>query len=660
MSIKRKYSVSSPAFPLKRAHLQTDAYYGMSLSRIGPGLVMSRSVDDSIISLFDDDEWLFPAFAFSVKDNPYFSFLPFRQEGKFASENIATCKRMFTIKMFSTKSKTGKTIRLPTMQSLLTTLNHLNTFSNRRDIQIEEVFGTKSIFEEMQATLPISYNKSMLGLMRTLVSIDSVYRGFTIDGSILPFLEKTTRDSRNEGDQHAVIPSRILWAKYKQYKECLDDYLKNKKAIHAFIEASIDNRFFGRSDRARSMYQNEFMLLPAEMQVAQIRTPLTFSKAIEKYKLTSLAKKYNWSSTMSPPRFLSLVQYCAKCLIHLFTLMRDSEVLNLPVDCLEPIRGWNDEALYLCGTSTKLESEKTDAKWITTDDIREPVQILQSIQKLVAAHVKFDIKVDWLLLAASNLPYSGNSSKKGVVTAKSLEARLPPVIITEADIRELETIDPYRNWRDDKKFKIGKPWRVTTHQFRRSISVFAGQSGLISLPSLKRLLRHITKIMATYYMKGCSAKNYLFSDINPKLTLELKRAKEEADAALFIRDALKSAEQMYGLAGRRAMDMRKESLWLAGTETQTNQQVKLGLMAYEETPAGGCTSPTPCDKRAHAKMDTCVKCKHLVGQESRMDETIEIMEFDLTELKPGTIEYRAELQNLEDFKALRAMIIARG
>ncbi|MBK5516554.1 hypothetical protein [Pseudomonas sp. TH10] len=224
----------------------------------------------------------------------------------------------------------------------------------------------------------------------------------------------------------------------------------------------------------------------------------------------------------------------------------------------------------------------------------------------------------------------------------------------------METIDPYRNWRDDNRFQIGQPWRITSHQFRRSIAVFAGQCGLITLPSLKRLLRHITKAMSTYYMKGCSAKNYLFSDINPQLTRELKRAKAEADAAVFIRDVLKSAEQMYGFAGRRAMEMREQSPWLAGTVEDTKQQVKLGLTAYQETPAGGCTSPTPCDKRAHAKMDTCITCKQFVGQEDKMAETIEIMEFDLVELKPGTIEYRAELQNLEDFKNLRDRIIARG
>lgn len=649
----------STAFPLKKAHLDTDAYYGMALSRICPGLVMSRSMEGSIISAFDDDQWFLPAFAYSVKDNPYFDFLPFRQEGKFSAENVITCKRIFSIKMFSAKSKTGKTMRLTTMQSTMVALYHVNSYSNECNITIQEIFSSKKLFEEMLKFIPTSYNKQLLALARTLVSINSTDRGFAIDGTILPLLTKITRDSRNEGKQHPVIPSRILWAKYKQYKECLHDYLKNKDAIHGYIEKTIEDRFFGRCEQTRYKYDDEYSKRSLETRTTDDEETVVFWKSIEKYNLTKLAKKYNWKVTMCAIRFLSLVQYCAKCLIHLFTLMRDSEAYNLPVDCLESIQGWNDEALYVCGTSTKLESEKTDAKWITTADIREPVQVLQSIQKLVASHAEDGTQVNWLLLAASNLPFSGSPKKEGV-SRTNLDYKLPPVIITEADIRELETIDPYRNWRDDKKFKVGQPWWVTTHQFRRSIAVFAGQSGLITLPSLKRLLRHITKAMSTYYMKGCSAKNYLFSDINPQLTRELRRAKAEADAAVFIRDVLKSAEQMYGFAGRRAMEMREQSPWLAGTAEDTKQQVKLGLTAYQETPAGGCTSPLPCDKRAHAKMDTCSTCKSFVGQESKMAETIEIMEFDLAELKPGTIEYRAELQNLEDFKAFRDRVIARG
>ncbi|MBP2838639.1 integrase [Pseudomonas sp. PNP] len=674
MSSKPKKPIDSPVSPQKKAHLQTDAFYGMRFSRIGSGLVMSRSTDGEVISLFEDDEWYLPAFAYSVTDVPYFSFVPCRiaenaedaedaedkkKRLEINAENVATCKRLFTMKMFSTKSRTGKPIRLTTMHAFVRTLERINSVALKYSIRIQEVFGAKKIFEEVLATLPISYYKVLLALIRTLDSIDSKERAFTIDGSILPFLRSVAIDARNDGQQHPVIPSRILWTKYKQYNACLIDYVQHRDAIHELVNATAADRFLGKNRSTRIDYRNEFQLLPIGTKMAYKKDPPTFWKTIEKYGLIQLARKNNWKSLQSIASFLGLVQHCAKCLIHLFTLMRDAEVMNLPVDCLEHIRGWNNEALYVCGTSTKLESEKTNAKWITTDDICKPVEVLQSIQKLVASQLDDNADVDWLFLAVSNLPWS-KSPPGNMISRKNYDDRLPDVIITEADISELETIDPYRNWRDDKKFQIGKPWRVTSHQFRRSIAVFAGQSGLITLPSLKRLLRHITKVMAAYYMKGCSAKNYLFSDLNPKLTLELKRAKKEADAALYIRDVLNSAEQMYGFAGRRAMEMRKESFWLPGTEEQTKRQTNLGLMAYEETPAGGCTSPIPCDKRAHAKMDTCGTCKQFVGQEAKMAETIEIMEFDLAELKPGTIEYRAELQNLEDFKAFRDRVIARG
>jgi len=660
MSTKQKIAFSGGSFTLKKEHFQTDAYYGMNLSRVGPGLILSRSGDGSVISLFDDNVWFLPQFAFSVRDNPYFNFKTFLQNGKFREENLEICKRLVAFKMFSKDSKTGKAIRLTTMQRIILALRQVSTFSNLRDIRIQEVFGSKQLFDEMLENLLSSNLISLLALVRTLSRIERKERGFSIDGSILPTFEKIARRNRKESNQHAVIPSRILWAKYNQYKTCLNDYLSNKVAIHNFIKGITENRFFGRNFHARIKHLDEFLNLSEDARAAIKQRPVSFWQAVKIHDLEKLAHQYQWSTTQSAISFLSLVQHCAKCLIHIFTLMRDGEVFNLPTDCLEPITGWNNEAIYLCGTSTKLESERTPAKWITTNDVCRPIEVLQSIQKLIKSCSQDNIEADLLLLPASNLPYSNNSTKKESAITTNLDHKLPPTLITEADIRELEDIDPYRNWRGDKRFKIGQPWRITSHQFRRSIAVFAGQSGLITLPSLKRLLRHITKAMATYYMKGCSVKNYLLSDLNPQLARELKQAKEEADAAIFIRDVLKSAEHMYGFAGHRAMEIREGTPWLAGNLNDTKQHVKLGLQAYQETPAGGCTSPTPCDKRAHAKMDTCITCNQFIGQESKMAETIEIMEFDLAELQPGTIEHRAELQNLEDFKALCSRVIARG
>lgn len=323
------------------------------------------------------------------------------------------------------------------------------------------------------------------------------------------------------------------------------------------------------------------------------------------------------------------------------------------------MEGWNKKALYVIGISTKQHSKAKPTKWITTDAILKPIDALTKINSILAP---FSSHKDSLFLSTSVHPISNGrkDAKAGHFKKRNLEYRLDPVLITNEDILELETIDPLRNWRGDKKYQIGKPWHASSHQFRRSMAVFAAQSGLITLPSLKRLLTHLTRVMSQYYSKGCSAKNYYFALINPELTQELRKAKQEADGAMFIRDVYKSVERLYGARGRQLMKERNDSVWLSETEEEMQRQAKLGLRSYMESPLGICTSAEPCDKRAHGNYETCPGCSALVAKESVMNETINIMRFDLEQLDPKSIEYRAEEQNLADFIEIRDRIIAKG
>lgn len=108
------------------------------------------------------------------------------------------------------------------------------------------------------------------------------------------------------------------------------------------------------------------------------------------------------------------------------------------------------------------------------------------------------------------------------------------------------------------------------------------------------------------------------------------------------------------------MKERNDSVWLNETEEESQRLAKLGLRAYTESPLGICTSADPCDKRAHGNFKTCPGCSALVAKESVMNETINIMRFDLEELNPESIEYRAEQQNLADFIEIRDRIISKG
>lgn len=191
------------------------------------------------------------------------------------------------------------------------------------------------------------------------------------------------------------------------------------------------------------------------------------------------------------------------------------------------------------------------------------------------------------------------------------------------------------------------------------MAVFSAQTGLITLPSLKRLLGHITAVMSLYYTKGCSAQNYHFNLINPRLAKEMRQAAQEADGAMFIREVLNSTEKLYGFKGAEIWRNNSDSVWLRQPIEETLELVELGLASWTPTGLGGCTYSGSCIKRLHGNYYSCITCRELVAKESVMNETVEIMEYDLKQLDPLSIEYRAEKQNLEDFIDLRSRIIAK-
>lgn len=635
--------------------LHTRIYYGMDFRRLSEETVISRG--EHGVTFLDDNEWKLADFAFHVGDNPYFSFLPFCSPNTHSVANTLLCKKIFIIRMFAPNNKTGLPLRLVTMHKARQLLEKVCQYCSQAKIAAETVFSSFETFKAFQQSIPDSLNRDLVALIRTLNQLDSNQRGVKLDGKIFPYMQKIARASRKEGQQTAIIPSRILLAKYNQYSTCLEDYLQNHYKIDIFLRRSVEDPYYAK---AGGTYNRELSRPGTEAQkISHMQNPITFEQAIADLNLTDLCQRYKLVSAPSLLGFLSLASHCAKNLIHLFTLMRDHEVVGLCRDCVEPVEGWNKRGLYVVGISTKQHSKPKPTKWITTDAILKPIDVLTKINHILAP---FSPHKDSLFLTTSVHPISNGkkNSRAGHFKKRNLEYRLDPVLITNEDILELETIDPLRNWRGDKKYQIGKPWLASSHQFRRSMAVFAAQSGLITLPSLKRLLTHLTRVMSQYYTKGCSAKNYYFALINPKLAQELKKAKQEADGAMFIRDVYKSAERMYGARGRQLMQERNDSVWLDETHGEMQRQAKLGLRAHTESPLGICTSAEPCDKRAHGNFETCPGCSALVAKESIMNETINIMRFDLEQLDPKSIEYRAEQQNLADFIEIRNRIIAKG
>lgn len=646
------------SMPTRPEQLITDVYYGMSFARLEPETIISRSSDGSPLSRLKHDQWYLLNFAFSVVDNPHFNFLPLYKECQHTTENVNVCKEIFIMHMFAPRHD-NKPLRISTLYATRILLIKLSEHCGNCNLKVTAIFDSLDLFKDFQRTLPNLMSRNLVGLVRSLNKISEHERGFRIDGQILPYIRKSTKDLRLDGQQFPIIPSRILLFKYKQYNAHLDDFIKHYPNIKAILDLAAENPFYGKGASSHYNPRSRGARGSADQLAEHMLRPVSFEDAINKHSLKYLANKFNWAKITNILSFITEASHCAKNLVHLYTLMRDHEVKSLSKNCLTPVSGWNNDALYIAGITTKVYGAKKPRQWITTDAILKPIDALEKIYTILSPHVHNPEK--FLLLSVASHPASNvRAARDNFQKNRSTDSRMPEILITEADIQELEAVDPLRDWRSDSRYQIGKPWKISSHQFRRTMAVFCAQTGLISLPSLKRLLGHLTKVMSLYYTKGCDAQNYNFSLINPSLAKELRQAKAEADGAMFIREALQATEQLYGIKGGELMTQRSNRVWLDRALLETMKLVKKGLAAYTETPLGGCASSVPCDKRAHGNFFSCPGCRHLIAKKSVLDNTLTVMEFDLAELDPNSIEYRAEKQNLADFIELRDRIIAKA
>ncbi|MGE8062468.1 integrase [Pseudomonas sp. NPDC089547] len=646
---RKKKSIASLPSKLS-VHAYTDAYYGMSFDRIGPGLVMSRDDSGYALCFFEDSAWPMSHLVHSSTDVPIISFPSTSPEHSDHEENMAFRKTVLIACLFAPGRKTGKPLRLTQVHTINNTLRNITEYCEQNNIESKALLMSSELLEKFLQAMPPSQIRSLLTIGRTIQNNDLSKHYISISPNALNLIVEANAAYRSasEPSQTPIIPSSILAKTYIQHITVIKDYNKNSQKIKRLLNKVASNPEYARAHPKTKHTKLAYL------------NHINFSHALKIHNLSTIADKYQWTEIPNITSFLSTVQYCAKNLIHLFTLMRDHEALNLKPDCIEPIVGWNQEALYVITTTTKLMASAQVLKWITIPAVLRPLEALRSIHETVAPYSSDEASKKWLFISPSHLPFSNGRPPSGRTRKIIREINLPPIKITDQDIRELESIDPHRNWRGDKNFQIGAPWKLNSHQFRRSIAVFAGQSGLITIQSLKRLLQHLTRTMSIYYQKGCSAENYNIGLGDPQLAKDLAKGKAEGDNALYLRNIILTNEKLGGFHGKRVMQQKASDVWILDSEGQFQQSVRMNIQACEPTCFGVCTNPDPCDKRAHSNILSCPGCEHCTVVESVIDESIQDLAWDLKHLKMGSVEYRAEEANLMDLKNMRDMLIAKG
>jgi hypothetical protein len=350
---------------------------------------------------------------------------------------------------------------------------------------------------------------------------------------------------------------------------------------------------------------------------------------------------------------------CFRALI-IYSGGRFTDIAYLPANGFKVHKVGKKSYPLLYGEVQKGKQVDRDVEfWVTNQTGEKAFNLAKKISDFVydtATNNKYkSVPMDKRLLFPSpSLAKKQNGKHKVRFFAKCFpNFRVDGVEITEKDKLELMLVDPSIDL-DRKDVQEGFSWQFKSHQFRRSLAVYAQSSGAVSLPALRRQLRHLGEAITLFYSGGsCAASNII--DMKNSFAKECKERKSAA-TAIALHKFVVSDEKIFGGMGRH-LDKNTDlkNIILDQDITETQKMVERGELAYHETALGGCGEIGNCDYRPFAFIDTthCVSCDKSYHKVSKLNKAIEVYTVALEDIPCNTVDYKWRDKQIKELKQVR-------
>ena len=359
-------------------------------------------------------------------------------------------------------------------------------------------------------------------------------------------------------------------------------------------------------------------------------------------------------------KYLTQVQtICFKALVA-YTGGRLSDIWYLNSNCLKSHKVGEKFFHLIYGDVQKGAITDNDVDfWVTNESGAKAYSIAKKISDFIYENASSsnykNIPAEERLLFVSQYSSMLEDSKHILSTGMDVvfsRMIVDDVAIDENDRIELLRLDPNIDL-EAEEISQGTIWKFKTHQFRRSLALYAMASGAVSLPSLRRQLRQLSEGMTLYYSGGsCAASNILEKQNSfAKECYETKLA----STAIALHKFVVSDEKIFGGMGRHLdRNPNLKNIIINQDITETQVMVERGELAYSETALGGCGETGNCDYRPFAFWDTshCTHCEKAYHKVSIIKKTIQIFEASLENTPVNTRQYQWRKTQIQDMKQL--------
>ena len=250
-----------------------------------------------------------------------------------------------------------------------------------------------------------------------------------------------------------------------------------------------------------------------------------------------------------------------------FSGMRSSELASLEVGCFVRHKGFDDEDYYwLKGKTYKLEHDPKDAEWMVPEVVGAAVRVAEQLAaplreelRSCIVSLEHELEVASLPQAKKGLFHELSEMRKhenslflckrkkiGTLahagTAKLLKefAARSGALVEAADLAGVKDVN---------KVRIGEPWPLAAHQFRRTFAVLVSRNLMGDLRYLREHLKHWSIDMTLYYAR------HEQSYADDSLVSEIVSERDELQA-LLLEKWLSSDAKLSGGTGRRIVHFR--------------------------------------------------------------------------------------------------------
>lgn len=623
--------------------------------------VVSRHRDGSVASRFGDLKW--DRTAYDPDGRQRWLYFPFYDEVSPSERQMKLNGESRWLLFLMLTRHFHNEASYSTLDNLVGTLRTLAAFCEERSLGFSELLADENcLVQLLDGGLTGSNIINLRQLINVLLKLGEKQTGYRVPGNNLINLLKSRIESFKEtSKQHPPIPTRIYSFILAALSNELDGFERVAPRYLSLLRVCVANPLMGKS-KSGQWATKKRMGLDSNEELP------SFPALLERYELTSYFNERGLGlDRKGLVSGLVDIQMAAKLLIQAYSGMRSEEAQYLPYNCLESVVSSGIQHFVVHGRTTKLSHGRAKrVRWVTSREGHKAIRVAQLIADVIYEMNEVDLKGiasygDGFPLFLS-MRYLPSAQGRPVAAADSIY--MPTVLnfpkfvslrdrlataITEDDLRELEQIDPHRAWSFEDNFRVGHPWVLTSHQLRRSLALYAQRSGLVSLPSLRRQLQHVTEEMSRYYARGSAfAKDFIGKD-KKHFGHDWQDAQPVSAALSYMMNVLLSDEVLFG-GHANWVDHRQRGLdgVVIVDREVTLQRFKKGELAYRETFLGGCTNPDGCEQVAIKWLDVdCLAgCRNLVGRLPKLERVISAQAQLVERLEPASAEYRAEKADL--------------